>query len=49
MLRACGADTIKLKQELKDHSDQSTPRLVERVVETVLELVGTAFKTDLSG
>jgi ATP-dependent Clp protease ATP-binding subunit ClpA len=29
VLRACGADTIKLKQELKDHIDQSTPRLEE--------------------
>ena len=29
VLRACGADTIKLKQELKDHIDQSSPRLEE--------------------
>jgi len=29
VLRACGADTIKLKQELKDHIDSSTPRLEE--------------------
>jgi ATP-dependent Clp protease ATP-binding subunit ClpA len=29
VLRACGADTVKLKQELKDHIDQSTPRLDE--------------------
>src|ERR1700724_1427498 len=29
VLRACGADTIKLKQELKDHIDQSAPRLEE--------------------
>ena len=29
VLRSCGADTIKLKQELKDHIDQSTPRLEE--------------------
>jgi ATP-dependent Clp protease ATP-binding subunit ClpA len=29
VLRACGADTIKLKQELKEHIDQSTPRLEE--------------------
>jgi ATP-dependent Clp protease ATP-binding subunit ClpA len=29
VLRACGADTIKLKQELKDHIEQSTPRLEE--------------------
>ncbi len=28
-LRACGADLAKLKQELKDHLDQSTPRLEE--------------------
>ncbi len=28
-LRACGADLAKLKQELKDHIDQSTPRLEE--------------------
>ena len=29
VLRACGADTIKLKQELKEHIDSSTPRLEE--------------------
>jgi ATP-dependent Clp protease ATP-binding subunit ClpA len=29
ILRACGADLAKLKQELKDHLDQSTPRLDE--------------------
>src|SRR5271154_1081094 len=29
ILRACGADLSKLKQELKDHIDQSTPRLEE--------------------
>jgi ATP-dependent Clp protease ATP-binding subunit ClpA len=29
ILRACGADLAKLKQELKDHIDQSTPRLEE--------------------
>jgi len=29
VLRACGADLTKLKQELKDHIDQSTPRLEE--------------------
>jgi ATP-dependent Clp protease ATP-binding subunit ClpA len=29
VLRACGADTIKLKQELKEHIDHSTPRLEE--------------------
>jgi ATP-dependent Clp protease ATP-binding subunit ClpA len=29
VLRACGADTSKLKQELKEHIDQSTPRLDE--------------------
>jgi ATP-dependent Clp protease ATP-binding subunit ClpA len=29
VLRACGADTIKLKQELKDHIEQSTPKLEE--------------------
>src|SRR5579862_5054511 len=29
ILRACGADLPKLKQELKDHIDQSTPRLEE--------------------
>ena len=29
VLRACGADLSKLKQELKDHIDQSTPRLEE--------------------
>jgi len=29
ILRACGADLGKLKQELKDHVDQSTPRLEE--------------------
>ncbi len=29
ILRACGADLAKLKQELKDHLDQSTPRLEE--------------------
>jgi ATP-dependent Clp protease ATP-binding subunit ClpA len=29
VLRACGADLSKLKQELKDHIDQSTPRLDE--------------------
>jgi ATP-dependent Clp protease ATP-binding subunit ClpA len=27
VLRACGADLAKLRQELKDHIDQSTPRL----------------------
>ena len=27
ILRACGADLAKLKQELKDHIDQSTPRV----------------------
>ncbi|HEV7136440.1 MAG TPA: ATP-dependent Clp protease ATP-binding subunit ClpA [Steroidobacteraceae bacterium] len=29
ILRACGADLAKLKQELKDHIDQSTPRVEE--------------------
>ena len=29
VLRACGADLAKLKQELKDHLEQSTPRLEE--------------------
>jgi ATP-dependent Clp protease ATP-binding subunit ClpA len=29
ILRACGADLGKLKQELKEHIDQSTPRLEE--------------------
>ena len=29
ILRACGADLAKLKQELKEHLDQSTPRLEE--------------------
>ncbi|MGH8226813.1 MAG: ATP-dependent Clp protease ATP-binding subunit ClpA [Steroidobacteraceae bacterium] len=29
ILRACGADLAKLKQELKDHLDQATPRLEE--------------------
>src|SRR5579872_5458988 len=29
ILRACGADLTKLKQELKEHIDQSTPRLEE--------------------
>src|SRR5919112_3859540 len=29
ILRACGADLPKLKQELKEHIDQSTPRLEE--------------------
>src|SRR6202008_2055633 len=29
VLRACGADLSKLKQELKDHIDQSPPRLEE--------------------
>ena len=29
VLRACGADLAKFKQELKDHIDQSTPRLEE--------------------
>ena len=29
VLRACGADLSKLKQELKEHIDQSTPRLEE--------------------
>jgi ATP-dependent Clp protease ATP-binding subunit ClpA len=29
VLRACGADLGKLKQELKEHIDQSTPRLEE--------------------
>jgi len=29
ILRACGADLAKLKQELKDHLEQSTPRLEE--------------------
>ena len=29
VLRACGADLAKLKQELKEHIDQSTPRLEE--------------------
>jgi ATP-dependent Clp protease ATP-binding subunit ClpA len=29
ILRACGSDLTKLKQELKEHIDQSTPRLEE--------------------
>ncbi len=29
ILKACGADLTKLKQELKDHLDQSTPKLEE--------------------
>jgi ATP-dependent Clp protease ATP-binding subunit ClpA len=29
ILRACGADLVKLKQEVKEHIDQSTPRLDE--------------------
>ncbi|HEY1892592.1 MAG TPA: ATP-dependent Clp protease ATP-binding subunit ClpA [Steroidobacteraceae bacterium] len=29
ILRACGADLAKLKQELKDHIEQSTPRVEE--------------------
>jgi ATP-dependent Clp protease ATP-binding subunit ClpA len=29
VLRACGADLAKLKQELKDHIEQSTPRVEE--------------------
>jgi ATP-dependent Clp protease ATP-binding subunit ClpA len=29
ILRACGADLSKLKQELKDHIEQSTPRVEE--------------------
>ena len=29
VLRACGADLSKLKQELKDHIEQSTPRVEE--------------------
>ncbi|HEY5102992.1 MAG TPA: AAA family ATPase, partial [Steroidobacteraceae bacterium] len=29
ILRACGADLTKLKQELKDHVDQATPHLEE--------------------
>ncbi|MGH8132038.1 MAG: ATP-dependent Clp protease ATP-binding subunit ClpA [Steroidobacteraceae bacterium] len=29
VLRACGADFAQLRQELKDHVDQSTPRLEE--------------------
>jgi len=29
VLRACGADLTKLKQELRDHIEQSTPRLEE--------------------
>ena len=29
VLRACGADLAKLKQELQEHIDQSTPRLEE--------------------
>jgi ATP-dependent Clp protease ATP-binding subunit ClpA len=29
ILRACGADLAKLKQELKDHIEQSTPRVAE--------------------
>jgi len=29
ILRACGADLAKLKQELREHIDQSTPRLEE--------------------
>src|SRR2546421_12509796 len=29
VLRACGADLGKLKQELKEHIDRSTPRLEE--------------------
>nr|PZN77275.1 MAG: ATP-dependent Clp protease ATP-binding subunit ClpA [Pseudomonadota bacterium] len=29
ILRACGADLARLKQELKEHIDQSTPRLSE--------------------
>ena len=29
ILKACGADLVKLKQELKDHLEQSTPKLEE--------------------
>ena len=29
ILKACGADLVKLKQELKDHLEQSTPKLDE--------------------
>jgi ATP-dependent Clp protease ATP-binding subunit ClpA len=29
ILRACGADLVKLKQELKEHIEQSTPRVEE--------------------
>ncbi len=29
ILKACGADLLKLKQELKDHLEQSTPKLDE--------------------
>ena len=29
ILRACGADLTKLKQDLKEHIDQSTPKLEE--------------------
>ena len=29
VLKACGADLVKLKQELKDHLEQSTPKLDE--------------------
>jgi ATP-dependent Clp protease ATP-binding subunit ClpA len=29
ILKACGADLVKLKQELKEHLDQSTPKLEE--------------------
>jgi ATP-dependent Clp protease ATP-binding subunit ClpA len=29
ILRACGADLTKLKQDLKEHIDQSTPHLEE--------------------
>jgi ATP-dependent Clp protease ATP-binding subunit ClpA len=40
VLRACGADLAKLKQELKEHIDQSTPRLDENEEREVQPTLG---------
>ena len=40
VLRACGADLARLRQELKEHIEQSTPRVVESVEREVQPTLG---------
>jgi ATP-dependent Clp protease ATP-binding subunit ClpA len=40
VLKACGADLAKLKQELKDHLEQSTPKLEDSVDNEVQPTLG---------